>query len=183
MIRRATRIRGFTLTEVMIVVAIVSVLATLAAYAVSGYIRSAKMSEAPEMIQSIKAAQEAFKDETFTYLNVSEDLDNLYPTKKSELGNKKTVWGGDDGDISKRWKMLGVSASAPLAFGYATVAGTGGSLVNDTDVDLQGTLNYPASPSGPWYVVKAVGNLDPSDDELSVFVSSSFTDEIYSRTE
>jgi prepilin-type N-terminal cleavage/methylation domain-containing protein len=181
--RRATRKRGFTLVEVMIVVAIIAVLSTLAVYAVSGYIRSAKMSEAPEMIQSIKAAQESYKDETFTYLDVSESLDALYPIKRNALGDKKAPWGGDDGDISKNWKALGVSTGTPLAFGYSSVAGTGGSLPSDTDVDLQATLNYPASPSGPWYIVKALGNIDTSNDEFSVFIGSSFTDEIYSETE
>ncbi len=169
--------------EVMIVVVIIAVLSTLAVYAVSGYVRAAKMSEAPEMIQAIKAAQESYKDETFTYLNVSPDLDNLYPTKKAALSDAKTQWGAEDGDILKNFRALGVSPGGPLRFGYACVAGSGGTLATDTDVDLTGTLNYPASPSGPWYVVKAAANVDSSTDDLSIFISSSFTDEIYSETE
>jgi prepilin-type N-terminal cleavage/methylation domain-containing protein len=181
--RRATRQRGFTLVEVMIVVVIIAVLSSLAVYGVMGYIRSAKMSEAPEMIHAIKAAQESYKDETFSYISVSPSLDSLYPTKKADLSNDKKGWGADDGDILKNFKTLGVSPDAPLRFGYACVAGSGGSLPNDTDVDLQATLKYPASPSGPWYVVKAAGNLDTSNEDLSIFVSSSFTDEIYSEVE
>lgn len=167
----------------MTVVVIIAVLSTLAVYAVGGYIRAAKMSEAPEMIQAIKAAQESYKDETFTYLNVSPDLDTLYPTKKSALSDAKTQWGADDGDILKNFRTLGVSPGGPLRFGYACVAGNGGSLPSDTDVDLTGTLKYPASPSGPWYVVKAVANVDTSNDDLSIFIGSSFTDELYSQTE
>jgi prepilin-type N-terminal cleavage/methylation domain-containing protein len=182
--RHAIHSRGFTLVEVMIVVVIIAVLSTLAVYAVSGYVRAAKMSEAPEMLQSIKAAQESYKDETFTYLSVSPNLDSLYPTKKADLSDAKTQWGAaDSGDILKNFQSLGVSSGAPLRFGYACVAGSGGTLPTDSEVDLTGTLNYPGSPGGPWYVVKAVGNIDTGNEDLSIFISSSFTDEIYSEVE
>lgn len=175
MLRRLPRTRGFTLIEVMVVVAIIAVLATLAVYGVRKYVLAAKSSEAPEIIQAIKAAQEAYKDETFTYLSISANLDALYPIPKEELGTKKVQWGG--GDEAADWRRLGVTPNAPVEFGYACVAATGGSLPTS---GIPSTLNYPASPGGPWYVVKAMGDRD--DDEIfAVFIGSSFTDQIYSE--
>jgi type IV pilus assembly protein PilA len=172
---RRTRARGFTLIEVMITVAIVAVLATLAVYGVKNYVLAAKSSEAVEMIQAIKAAQESYKDETFTYLNISSNLEDLYPTAKSALGNTKTQWGKTPG----KWAQLGVTPNAPLQFGYACVAGAAGAALPD----LGGpNLNYPAEPTAPWYVIKAMADRD-EDDVYAVFIGSSFTDEIYSEND
>src|SRR6187455_784174 len=72
--------RGVTLIELVIVVAMVGILATLATVGYRRYLSSAKTGEATAMIGSIKSAQEAFKSETFRYLDVSlGDLDVPYP--------------------------------------------------------------------------------------------------------
>ncbi|MFO0617327.1 MAG: prepilin-type N-terminal cleavage/methylation domain-containing protein [Polyangiaceae bacterium] len=56
--------RGFTLVELMIVVAIIAVLAALAIYGVTRYLASAKTSEAKNTLGSIsRNAQEAFHKE------------------------------------------------------------------------------------------------------------------------
>ncbi|HLV20571.1 MAG TPA: type II secretion system protein, partial [Polyangiaceae bacterium] len=67
--------RGFTLAELMAVVAIVSVLSVLAVFGVRKYVFAAKTSEAIHMIGLIRAAQESYRDETFSYLDVSSSLD------------------------------------------------------------------------------------------------------------
>jgi prepilin-type N-terminal cleavage/methylation domain-containing protein len=177
MIRRA-RSQGFTLVEVMITVAIVAVLATLAVYGVKNYVLAAKSSEAVEMIQAVKAAQESYKDETFTYLSISADLDTLYPIKREELGNTKMQWGADQGTTDDKWRQLGVSPNGPVQFGYACVAGGSGDAVSG----VPSLLNYPNNPGAPWYVVKAMGDRD-EDGTYAVFIGSSFTDEIYSEND
>ena len=140
-----SRTRGFTLAELMIVVAIIAILAALAVYGVRRYVLVAKTSEATEIINQTRAAEEAYKDETFTYLAISANLDALYPIPKEELGTKKVQWGG--GEEATDWRRLGVTPNAPVEFGYACVAATGGSLPTS---GIPSALNYPASPGGPW---------------------------------
>ncbi len=160
----------------MIVVAIVGVLATLAIYGVKRYVLAAKTSEASEMIQVIKGAQESYKDETFTYLDVSGSLGTLYPIKLADLGNKKVQWGGGDSDDAKNWKRLGVSANAPVQFGYSCIAGGADKAVPTDGIPAQ--LNYPANPGAPWYVVKAMADRNANQVYASV-IGSSFSDELY----
>jgi type IV pilus assembly protein PilA len=159
----------------MIVVAIIGILATLATYAVRGYILAAKNAEPIEIINSIRAAQESYKDETFAYLNVSANIKTTYPS--DGVGDKKVQW--DPGQ--PQWRELGVSANGPVAFGYSCVAGAGSAAPpTPADMGVEKSLNYPTDPGVPWYVARAAADRD-KDGEFIVFVGSSFTDEIYSQ--
>lgn len=177
--RRARNARGFTLVELMAVVIIVGVLATIATYGVRKYVFAAKTHEAVQMIGSIKAAQESYKDETFSYLNVSGDLNTLYPM--ATPGKTKWQWGGGTDAVANNWRRLGVTAAAPVQFGYATVAGTG----TQAPAAPQGITiaGWPSEAQGqPWYVVRAVGDTD-GDGSMVVFASASFTGQIFSNEE
>jgi type IV pilus assembly protein PilA len=172
--------RGFTLIEAMVVVAIVGILATLGVYGVRKYILSAKASEAIQMIGSIKAAQESYKSETFSYLDVSgsssmDDLTKFYPT--STPSNKAHGWGDTSTDQGKAFQTLGVHADAPVYFAYGCAAGDGSNAVPAPGTSMT-VDNWPSTSGGaPWYVVRAVGDLD-ADDVQSVYVSASFTGQI-----
>lgn len=172
--------RGFTIVEMMGVVAIVGVLATLAVYGVRKYLQSAKSSEAIQMIGSIKAAQEAYKAETFAYLDVTggntlTGTTNFYPT--ATPSNKAVGWGSVSSDQGKRFQMLGVQADAPVRFTYGCAAGNGSNAIPSHGTSLT-VANWPTDSGGaPWYVVRAVGDLD-GDGTQSVFASASFTGQI-----
>src|SRR3970040_1866166 len=76
------------------------------------------------MIGSIKAAQEAYKDETFSYLDVSKgDLTSFYPMQGEKPGKKKYHWVNDSHNDWDSWRALGISTANPVQFGYASVAG------------------------------------------------------------
>jgi prepilin-type N-terminal cleavage/methylation domain-containing protein len=171
------RNRGFTLVELMGVVAIVAILATLAVFGVSKYIQSSKASEAIQMLGSMKAAQEQYRAETFAYLDVSgsHTLTGYYPT--ATPSRKAWGWGDTSTDQGKAWQTLGVTADAPVRFAYACAAGDGSNAIPAPGVSTT-VANWPTSSGGvPWYVVRAIGDLD--DDGLqSVYVSSSFTGQI-----
>jgi type IV pilus assembly protein PilA len=171
--------RGFTLVELMAVVAIVGILATLAVYGVRKYINSSKASEAIQMVGAIKAAQEQYRAETFVYLDVSGshslDMSTFYPT--TSPSNKAYGWGDVSTSQGKAFQMLGVVADAPVRFAYGCAAGDGTNAVVGHGTSLT-VANWPTSSDGkPWYVVRAVGDLD-ADGLKSIYASASFTGQI-----
>ena len=173
--------RGFTLVELMAVVIIVAVLASLAVYAVRKYVWSAKTTEAYQMINSIRSAQEAYRAETFAYCNVSEgDLGKYWPAQPPLAG--KVDW-NDGGDCATApctgFRTLGVVPNSRVQFRYSTVAGAG--TVEVRNLEAKG-YQLPATAPGPWYVVQAVGDQN-ADNVLSAFHSTSFTSDVYSEHE
>lgn len=176
---RTKQQRGFTLIELMVVVAIGGVLAVIATYSVRKYLLSAKSSEAIHMLGLIKTAQESFRDETFTYRNTSANLQTLVPnnpitdTPADARGRLKRPWANDAG-----WAPLGIDSDSPLQFGYACVAGAAG----DTVPTPQGVSNEfawapPATVNEVWYVCNAISDLD-GDGTRATFLVSSFQNDI-----
>lgn len=179
--RRAER--GFTLAEMLAVVAMVGILATLAVVGVRKYVFAAKSSEAMSMVSSIAAHQESYRDETGFYLDVtSGDYTPLYPvdpTDESTPGTSKYSWTSSSHADFSQWRLLGADPGGPVSFGYACSAGAAGS---DVPSPTTQDLNLPSPASEPWYVVKAVADHD-ADGVAAVIVASSFTREVYVENE
>ena len=87
-----SRSRGFTLAELMIVVAIIAILAALAVYGVRRYVLVAKTSEATEIINQTRAAEETYKDETFGYLSTTASLTTYHPGAPTNGRSTQAVW-------------------------------------------------------------------------------------------
>jgi prepilin-type N-terminal cleavage/methylation domain-containing protein len=158
--RRLRGPRAFTLIEMIITLAVISVLALIAGVGYRKWVISAHMGEAQDMVSNIRTAEESFKAENGAYLNVSAGLDppNMYP-QASPVGTVTTAWGGTCGSCTGSWTSLNVAPSAPVVFGYAVVAGAAGSTVpsipwNGPSADLS------AMASQPWYIVEAYCDLD-----------------------
>jgi prepilin-type N-terminal cleavage/methylation domain-containing protein len=178
--------RGFTMVELMITVAIVGILATLATWGVTKYIRLSKSSEATQMIGSFKAAEEAYKSDMFSYLDVSGNSaisdDSYYPGKSTE-GRLAHGWGEANSEVGKRIKQLGVVADGPVHFIYACSAGSGTQPPDGHQLPNTTVANWPTEATGqPWYVVNAKADLD-GDGTESRFTSASFTTQIFVENE
>lgn len=181
--QRASR-RGFTLIEMLTVVIIVGVLATLAVYGVRRYILSSKTSEAISMMASIKSAEEAFKGETFVYLNVSGDFGDgsFYPSNQathpaSKYG--KMSWpNGSGSDAEKKFAMLGVQPDGPVFFTYAVVAGGPGDTVPSLPTAKK-DFGFPPTATQPFYVAIAKADLGGKLGTFTYVLSHSYSSEIY----
>jgi len=108
--------RGFTLIEVMVTLAIIGILSGLAVYGVRKYVLAAKTAEPIEIINSIRAAQEAFRDETFAYFDVSQgSLTAYHPAVPPGVPDRSVrSWVTGNPAIDDRWSQLGVQAGAPV---------------------------------------------------------------------
>lgn len=149
---------GFTLVELMIVVAIIGILAVLAIYGVTKYITNAKTSEARNALGQIaKAAVGAFEEERADakYIAPGASSDKEVhavcatavpvPADLAAVKNKKyqsKAVGGDwgTGDGNTGWPCLKFSLTEPQYFQYNYTGTPGGSnpWFATADSDLKG---------------------------------------------
>jgi len=168
---------GFTLVELMIVIAMIGVLAALGVFGFRRYLRAAGAAEVKAVIQGIRVSEEAIKAETFQYLGCSANLTSWYPGAPND---KKRHWdNGQTGNVEHDcWMRLNVTTDGPVRFGYAVMAGIAPQPNAVPNIGYCG--NWAAAHStvnGPWFVVQAAGDQN-ADGIKSLFASSSATGEI-----
>jgi len=169
--------RGFTLVELMIVVAIVGVLAAVGVFLLNKHLFASKSVEASAMIQSIRAAEERWRSENQSYLDVSTSMDSWYPMAKPSTD--KWAWVNPDGNDAAKWRLLNATAPGPVQFGYAVKAGEAGT----TPPKLLAKSQPNWTPSTePWYLIQAFADAN-GDGEHALFAACSYTGEIYSENE
>jgi type IV pilus assembly protein PilA len=158
--RKLKKSRGFTLVELMIVVAIVGILAALAIYGVRKYMANAKSAEARNSLgQLTKDAASAYNREHMaaTILadkggaGVSNQLclaaANTVPDTKAGIAGQKyqsaaSEW--DTGDKDTGWQCLKFSMAQPqyYMYGYTATSGTGTfTATANGDLDGDGVLS------------------------------------------
>lgn len=175
---KRSRTAGFTLAELLAVVAMIGILATIAMVSYRRYMASSKVAEATYMVGQIRAAQESFRAETMRYFNVSTEVDSWYPATSD---GQKRSWDFDTHADYSKWRQLGVRSDGPVIFGYSTWAGTAGTVpTQPTGI----TLTFPNAEdiNEPWYLVQAAGDLTPGG-AMTLVLGSSFTNEIHIENE
>jgi prepilin-type N-terminal cleavage/methylation domain-containing protein len=181
--RRATSASqaGFTLVELMTVVVITGILATIGFAAVRGQVSSARGVEALNMVQSIRGAEERWRAEHMMYLNVS-TADAWYPHDASAEASRNLQHAffyapgdGTHGD-NDLWLALRPTVAGPVRFGYLVNAGTADAPM--TVPAFGPSVTWP-TPTDNWYVIQALGDTD-GDGVLSYYRASSLDGDVFS---
>lgn len=166
---RAKYTAGYTLVELMVVVAIVGLLAVIALPAYTSYVNKSKTTEAIGFLAEIKTRQEAYRADYGEYCNASGASGQLNPA--GAPGQDFRAW--DPGLFA--WEDLGAApAGGQVLFGYETVAGP--------PANLPEAFNF-SSPRGYvgndfWFISSAVGDLDGDGVQIT-FESYSQSGSLY----
>jgi type IV pilus assembly protein PilA len=186
---------GFTLIELMIVVVIVGILATLAVVGYRKLVQSSHVSEATGMVQSIRVAQESYHSETQQYASISNSAaippgngtsvtSGLYPATPTY--GIMTAWGATCTVCASGmdWSMLPVHVDGPVLFGYATVAGPANQAPVPAQVLANGSaVVFPSAPTIDWFVIGAEADLDNDPTNFTDVFTTSWSNQVWVSNE
>ncbi|MDQ2645066.1 MAG: type II secretion system GspH family protein [Myxococcota bacterium] len=169
--RRAER--GFTLTELMVVVVLIGVLAMIGVAAFRKRVTASKATEVTTVIGALRAGEEAYKGENQEYLDIS-DPNAWYPS--ATFNSDAISWSANFGTHvdGPGFQALNAPITQSVQYRYLVNAGSAGdTMPSPTGVTLP---TWP-TPSDPWYVIIARANVD-GDSVFSTAVATSFNHEI-----
>lgn len=171
--RNRGKSRGFTLVELLTVVAITGVLATIGTMLVRKHFVHAKSNEATAIMQAIRVAEEARRAETGSYQSCSGSTGT--PWYPATPDGKVRAWSSPSHPDIASWQTLDIKRAEGTQFGFLAFAGGPGATI-----PAPVTVSKPvwSAQTDPWYLIEAAGDRD-NDTKLSLFVTTSFNGEIY----
>lgn len=184
LVRRRIRVcrseAGFTLVELMAVVTITGILATLAIVMVKGHVNVAKSSRALVGVQAIRVAQEQYRAQGGQYLGCSAVLaPKWYPAETP--GKDLYDWRQTEHDDWLCWQRLAIPRTGGTQYSYLVNAGRPG----DAYPPLQPLATPPTLPTPApelWYVIQVKGDID-GDGTFMQGVATSFSKNVYVESE
>lgn len=161
---------GFTLLELMIVVAIVAILAAVAIVAYIKHINNSRMVSERAFLSSIQALQESYFQRFGCYHNTTTaPLGTGNPYPGFNVGDEPTPKTWDPtAAVENGWRNLGAQPESRITYfrWYSVSSGCGGALSHARTAEAQKAIyNIPAQPPNPathhpWYYVRGEGDLE-----------------------
>jgi prepilin-type N-terminal cleavage/methylation domain-containing protein len=156
---------GFTLIELMIVVAIIGILAAVAIPVYSGYVKRAKASEAFTLLQGIREKEEAYFAEFKRY---TDDIGWEPYIPGDGTCDQTTNW---NLAVDSDWLQLGFVPDGPTYYAYRIDSGyEGGVLQPGAPPATPGTPNW--GTLRPWFRAIAEGDADCDGADARFYISS-----------
>jgi type IV pilus assembly protein PilE len=174
--------RGFTLVELMIVVAIISVLAVVAGTAYRRYMDSARTTEAFAMLGEIRMKEEAYRAERSMYAGWSSDeaLSSGFPVVDG--ATKEPCYKDITTGMPTNWTALGINPSkSRLQCGYNVLAGAPSTGTLGTMG--QGILGGSSPPATPWWYAVATCDNDGVTTKNATFTTGFNTTVVSAQNE
>lgn len=176
--RAAAKNRGFTLIELMIVVAIIGVLAAVAIASYSAYIEKSRNSEATAILADIRLKQEAYRGTFHQYANLAQNGCTWTPDNNPGSDQKLNWQASWNANCAANWRQLGVvPPDNGLYFSYAGVAGSPAD-----DAPSMYTTAGLDDDNDFWYAARAVQDLD-EDGAYGGFITMSGVMKIMEQAE
>jgi type IV pilus assembly protein PilA len=159
--KNVRRQAGFTLIELMIVVAILGILAAVAIVAYRAYAIRAHNSEATSVLADIRLKQEAYRATFHRYADIREwTPTGVSPSTESHLWPIEET--GLD-TLGGQWRQLGVIPDGAVFFVYWNEAGAPGVPASEK---FEGLTEVTSNDF--WFAAQALQNLD-GDEECEGF--------------
>lgn len=156
--------RGFTLVELMVVVAIIGVLAALASYGVRAHLQAAKSAEAKQNVGAISrgaiaaferesasaetlAAGKVSKSNSHNVCGTAKPVPAKVPKGTKYQPNSNPNQDFNTGDSTKGWSCLRFSVNEPIYYRYTYAKGNGGRVAKKNP-NRPGKNGFEAAASG-----------------------------------
>lgn len=170
---------GFTLVELMIVVAIVTVLSVVAAGAYRRYTNNARKTEVYALFAEIRGKEEAYRAEFSSYLNSSAAGEtDLWPVLlgAGQGEPKAKPWQPFPG--GSNWAVIGVNPAKSMVYcGYSIVAG----VPAQAPTGALGLGAFPVAPTTFWWYAVAQCDNDGNGPPNATFVTASDRDTVFEQ--
>ncbi len=152
---------GFTLIEMLIVVALIGVLAAVAISAFSKQARKAKGGEASAMFAAVRIAQEQYHLENGVYISTGTGETDVHPMTPGK--SRQTIL-----PLPSSWGSLKLKLPEENVYcGYVSIAGRGG---DGTGLGAKAAeFGLTVAPTTDWYYILARCDLDGSTTRDSYY--------------